>query len=198
MDIYPTLAELCQIAPPANLEGKSFGPLIENPRRNWKTAAFSIYPKQIPGVGEGFGRALRTDRYRLVEWSAAGSEQQFHELYDHAADPQENVNIANLPRNQPLLQGLLNQLHAGWQKSLPPKNSFPAVERLFDCAARPSGAESHADPMPIKVSIVEDSRGTRQSLAELLGSSPALRCVGATGMPSKPSKEFPPTSRTSC
>jgi DNA-binding NarL/FixJ family response regulator len=33
--------------------------------------------------------------------------------------------------------------------------------------------------MPIKVSIVEDSRGTRQSLAELLGSSPALRCTGA-------------------
>ena len=33
--------------------------------------------------------------------------------------------------------------------------------------------------MPIKVSIVEDSRGTRHSLAELLGSSPALRCVGA-------------------
>ena len=33
--------------------------------------------------------------------------------------------------------------------------------------------------MPIKVSIVEDSRGTRQSLAELLGNSPALRCVGA-------------------
>ena len=33
--------------------------------------------------------------------------------------------------------------------------------------------------MPIKVSIVEDSRGTRHSLAELLNSSPALRCVGA-------------------
>jgi DNA-binding NarL/FixJ family response regulator len=33
--------------------------------------------------------------------------------------------------------------------------------------------------MPIKVSIVEDSRGTRQSLAELLGNSPALCCIGA-------------------
>ena len=33
--------------------------------------------------------------------------------------------------------------------------------------------------MPIKVSIVEDSRDTRQSLAELLGSSPALCCTGA-------------------
>ncbi len=32
--------------------------------------------------------------------------------------------------------------------------------------------------MPIKVSIVEDNRGTRDSLAELLGRSKALRCVG--------------------
>jgi DNA-binding NarL/FixJ family response regulator len=31
----------------------------------------------------------------------------------------------------------------------------------------------------IKVSIVEDNRGTRESLAELLGRSPVLRCVGA-------------------
>jgi len=31
----------------------------------------------------------------------------------------------------------------------------------------------------IKVSIVEDSRGTRESLTELLGRAPGLRCVGA-------------------
>jgi len=33
--------------------------------------------------------------------------------------------------------------------------------------------------MRIKVSIVEDSRGTRESLSELLGRAPGLRCVGA-------------------
>lgn len=33
--------------------------------------------------------------------------------------------------------------------------------------------------MRIKVSIVEDNRGTRESLSELLGRAPALRCVGA-------------------
>jgi len=35
------------------------------------------------------------------------------------------------------------------------------------------------DRMRIKVSIVEDNRGTRESLTELLGRAPALRCVGA-------------------
>ena len=33
--------------------------------------------------------------------------------------------------------------------------------------------------MRIKVSIVEDNRGTRESLSELLGRAPALQCVGA-------------------
>jgi len=33
--------------------------------------------------------------------------------------------------------------------------------------------------MPISVSIVEDSRGTRESLSELLKRSPGLRCVAA-------------------
>jgi DNA-binding NarL/FixJ family response regulator len=33
--------------------------------------------------------------------------------------------------------------------------------------------------MRIRVSIVEDSRGTRESLSELLGRAPGLRCVGA-------------------
>jgi DNA-binding NarL/FixJ family response regulator len=33
--------------------------------------------------------------------------------------------------------------------------------------------------MRIKVSIVEDSRGTRESLTELIGRAPGLRCVGA-------------------
>ncbi len=33
--------------------------------------------------------------------------------------------------------------------------------------------------MPIRVAIVEDSRGTRESLTELLGRAPTLRCVGA-------------------
>lgn len=33
--------------------------------------------------------------------------------------------------------------------------------------------------MPIKVAIVEDNRGTRESLTELVGRAPTLRCVGA-------------------
>ena len=42
VDIYPTLCDLCGIPLPEGLEGSSFKPLMENPNREWKEAAFSI------------------------------------------------------------------------------------------------------------------------------------------------------------
>ena len=45
--------------------------------------------------------------------------------------------------------------------------------------------------MPITVSIVEDSRGTRESLTELLKRSPGLRCVGAYANGEQALRELP-------
>src|SRR5437764_4479253 len=45
--------------------------------------------------------------------------------------------------------------------------------------------------MRIKVSIVEDSRGTRESLTELLGRAPGLRCVGAHANAEAALREIP-------
>ncbi len=44
VDIYPTLCELANVPKPDHLEGHSFVPLIEDPDRQWKQAAFSQYP----------------------------------------------------------------------------------------------------------------------------------------------------------
>ena len=45
--------------------------------------------------------------------------------------------------------------------------------------------------MTIKVSIVEDNRGTRESLKELLGRASALRCVGAHANGDEALREIP-------
>ncbi len=45
--------------------------------------------------------------------------------------------------------------------------------------------------MRIKVAIVEDSRGTRESLTELLGRAPSLRCVGAHPNGEEALRHFP-------
>jgi arylsulfatase A-like enzyme len=119
VDIYPTLAELCKLDPPAGLEGTSFVPLLSDVKKPWKKAAFSIYQKPLPGMGSGFGRAMQTERYRFIEWKGKEGDKVVFELYDHFTDPQENVNIANLPENKELVAGLQNQLHQGWKAARP-------------------------------------------------------------------------------
>ena len=119
VDIYPSLCELCGVPLPEGLEGTSFAPLIEDPTRLWKAAAFSQYPRYIPEVGRGMGHSMRTDRYRFTEWRVPDKDFCEYELYDHEVDPKENVNIAKRPENAELVTQLAEQLHAGWQGALP-------------------------------------------------------------------------------
>lgn len=44
VDIFPTLCDLAGVTKPEHLEGHSFVPLLNEPNRRWKTAAFSQYP----------------------------------------------------------------------------------------------------------------------------------------------------------
>jgi len=44
---------------------------------------------------------------------------------------------------------------------------------------------------PISVAIVEDNRGTREGLVELLGRAPNLRCIGAYGTGEEALRELP-------
>jgi len=120
VDMYPSLCDLCGIPIPEGLEGTSFRPLIENPNRKWKNAAFSQYPRVVPEYGKGMGHSMRTDRYRFTEWLVPGTDFCKYELYDHLIDPNENVNIANRPENAQLVRQLASQLHAGWRSAVPP------------------------------------------------------------------------------
>lgn len=121
VDIYPSLCDICGLPVPEELEGTSFKPLVENPGRPWKKAAFSQYPRGVPGVGQAMGHSMRTERYRFTEWLVPGKEKDFRaiELYDHQSDPQENVNLANRPEHAALVKQLNEQLRAGWRAARP-------------------------------------------------------------------------------
>ncbi len=111
VDMYPTLVQLCRLDPPAGLEGRSFVPLLRKPDLPWKDAAFTTYYKPLPDMGTGFGRAMRTDRYRFVEWSGPKSKKVVCELYDEVDDPLEKTNIADRPENVDRVAKLKLQLH---------------------------------------------------------------------------------------
>lgn len=122
VDIYPTLCELCDLPLDSGLEGTSFAPLLQDPARPWKTAAFSQYRRVIPGYGDiarGMGYSMRTDRYRFTEWLVPGTDFQAYELYDHQSDPNENVNLAVAAEHKQLVDELKRQLHNGWKAAMP-------------------------------------------------------------------------------
>ena len=80
-------------------------PLLENPDRPWNKAAFSEYRKS-----GNQGIAMRTDRYRYVEWRDERGELAARELYDHQFDPQENENVAEEPASAAIIQRLARQM----------------------------------------------------------------------------------------
>ncbi|QDT00891.1 sulfatase [Adhaeretor mobilis] len=120
VDIYPTLAELADIPLPEHLEGTSVKPLLKNPKRSWKSAAFSQYPRTVQGK-RLMGYSMRTNRYRFTRWVDRKDHTKVDavELYDHQTDPQENTNIADDPAHATLVDELTQQWLAGWQGALP-------------------------------------------------------------------------------
>ncbi len=117
VDIYPTLADLAGLPLPSHLEGTSFKPLLANPDRPWKTAAFSQYPR-----GKNLmGYTMRTDRYRYTKWVNRKDHSKVDavELYDEQTDPQENTNIAKLPANKEIISKLDTRWQAGWKAVIP-------------------------------------------------------------------------------
>jgi len=120
VDIYPSLAEIAGLPGPVKHEGLSFKPLLDDPSRPWKTAAFSQYPRG-KGKNELMGYSMRTNQYRFTQWVNRGDPDKVAavELYDHQKDPQENTNVANDPANEAIVRKLTAQWRAGWQAALP-------------------------------------------------------------------------------
>ncbi len=119
VDIYPTLCELAGLPVPADLEGISMTPVMLDPERAWKRAAFSQYPR----AGGVMGYSMRTDRYRYTEWIKKGEDDGKEvvgvELYDHLRDRDENVNVAGRAEHKRLVAELSEMLRGGWRAALP-------------------------------------------------------------------------------
>jgi uncharacterized sulfatase len=123
VDLYPTLAELCGLKAPDDLEGLSFRPLLDDPERPWKTAAFTVVGRRerpaSGGNGEKLdvhylGRTVRAERWRYTEWPDGSAE-----LYDQEADPREYVNLAAAPQRASTRASLKAMPHEGWRTALP-------------------------------------------------------------------------------
>ena len=95
VDVFPTLVDLAGLPPMKNaqeLDGKSLVPVLKNPSQSVRDHAYHCFPH-----GGRLGRAIRTDRYRMVEWRRRNesADQAEYELYDYQLDPLEKQNLAD-------------------------------------------------------------------------------------------------------
>lgn len=105
VDVYPTLAELCGLKYPEDLDGISLVDLIRNPKNKGKAYARSFYYRN-----NALGKSLKTKEYRVVRWATENDSVVAIELYDQLNDPNENNNIAQQKPEE--LKRLLKQMEA--------------------------------------------------------------------------------------
>lgn len=155
VDIYPTLCELAGLPIPHGLDGASFTSALKDPATaKTKEAVFHAYPRYQKGVGDLIGRAVRTERHRLVEWKkpAAPANTAILELYDYAADPEETRNLA---AEQPEIVAKLRDILAKQPEAkpqlrvpaAPTKNAAPKSNRAAMFAKRD---KNHDDKLSLE------------------------------------------------
>lgn len=99
LDLYPTLADLCGLEIPDELEGISLAPVLADPNATVKEVAITQTPRPNYLRGkqpEVMGYSIRADRYRFTEWRDwKTGETRARELYNHDSDPLETENLAD-------------------------------------------------------------------------------------------------------
>ena len=106
VDIGPTLLEAAHLPVPADMQGKSFLPLLKNTKTKGREAMYyHYYENGEHSVSPHFG--IRTKRYKLIRFY---QRVQGWELYDLAADPHETRNCYGKPGYDKLTAQLKQQL----------------------------------------------------------------------------------------
>jgi iduronate 2-sulfatase len=119
VDIYPSLIDMAGFDVPDFIEGTSFKQLINNPEKDWKTAAFT----QFPRGGNAEGYSIRTNSFRYTEWREKNGTEVGEliaaELYDHVNDSLEIHNLAESYEFESVREELQTMLKLGWKGALP-------------------------------------------------------------------------------
>ncbi len=101
LDLYPTLAELCDLPAPRGVEGVSLAPIVRDPTARVQEAAFTQHPRPayFKGKPDVMGQSVRTPKFRYTEWRDFESGKLVAaELYDHDQDPHETQNVVDRPQ----------------------------------------------------------------------------------------------------
>lgn len=132
IDLFPTLAGLCDVTTINPLQGQNLKPILEDPNAVGRGWAITQVSRNRTGdrrgagsEGRTFGYSLRTPRWRYTEWDEGNLGR---ELYDHEADAHEINNLADLPEHSGTVARLSEQVRARALKTYPASGVAPEVQ----------------------------------------------------------------------
>jgi len=103
LDIFPTLADLCKLDAPAEIDGKSLSGIISGTSEEVRNSVFTAYRNTI--------RAVRSGEWKLIRYP----ERHYDQLFNLESDPYELNNLAGSADAQQKLTEL-RDLMINWQK----------------------------------------------------------------------------------
>jgi len=111
VDIYPTIAEMCNLEAPKNqLEGESLAPILLNPNLKGKPHVL---------INNSNAYTIKTPQYSYTEYINPNNNETYARmLYDHKIDPDENENVADYEAYSEITSQLQHQLHTSYKKNI--------------------------------------------------------------------------------
>lgn len=111
VDIYPTLAELCNLETPENqLDGISLITNLKDINKRGKEHVF---------IKKGNGFTLKTNKFSYTEFINTQDDSKITSmLYDHRTDKNENINVINNPDYSKIVSQLKTILHTNYQANI--------------------------------------------------------------------------------
>ena len=123
IDLFPTLVEVCGLPPAKGVEGASLAPLLRDPAKSVKPAAFTQHPRpayfdrEPSKMPQAMGCSVRTARVRYTEWRDWKTGETIgRELYAEDDEPAETRNRIDDPALAPAQREAERLLRARFPK----------------------------------------------------------------------------------
>ena len=139
VDLAPTLLDFAGVPIPAAVQGRSWKPLLEGTKTDWRTSFFFEYFREGQ-FGTPTLSGVRTDTAKLIRYPG---HEEWTEAFDLQSDPYEVQNLVGDPAHKELL----TSLEAEYQKQAQQVGYvIPdyADEKSGDAAAQPSVKRSNS------------------------------------------------------
>lgn len=114
IDLAPTFLELGGTRAPANMDGKSYVPILKGEKIAWRDSLLYEYYWEYAFPQTPTTHALRDDRYKYINYYGLWD---INELYDLRQDPLETRNLINSAEHKTIVDQMRKQLFGIMEKT---------------------------------------------------------------------------------